>query len=125
MEDNTNWTPFADDNLLGLIDKNLINEYEANGIGTAEIFVFELDIKTPISTMLILDIHRVAFGELYDWAGKWRTTQVMVGQIEPPQPNQVLQQMYQFIDNLNFKISISNTSETHIECLIFAHYVSR
>ena len=30
--------------------------------------------------------------------------------------------MYQFIDNLNFKISISETLNEHLECLIFAHY---
>ncbi len=122
MEDNTNWTPFPDDNLLEITDKNLINEYEAKGLAIAEFFVLEMDIETMISTSLILQIHQIAFGELYDWAGKWRTIQVMVGQIEPPAPNQILQQMYQFIDNLNFKISIAKTQEEHIECLVFAHY---
>ncbi len=32
MIDNTNWTPFPDDNILGLTDKNIINEYEAKGL---------------------------------------------------------------------------------------------
>ncbi len=30
--------------------------------------------------------------------------------------------MYQFIDNLNFKISIAKTKEEHIDCLLYAHY---
>jgi cell filamentation protein len=111
MIDNTNWTPFPDDNILGLTDKNIINEYEAKGLATAELYVFELDTETPISTSLILEIHRIAFGQLYEWAGKWRTTQVTVGQLLPPLPNQVTQAMYQFIDNLNFKISVSNTQQ--------------
>lgn len=71
MENNTNWTPHPEDNLLGLTDKGIINEYEARGLATAELYVFELEMETPISTGLILGIHKIAFGELYDWAGKW------------------------------------------------------
>ncbi len=122
MENQTNWTPFPDDNLLGLTDKNQINEFEATGIAKAELYIFELDIDVEISTMLILEIHKIAFEELYDWAGKWRTTEVSVGQLIPPKPTLVLQSMYQFLDNLNFKISISKTQNDHIECLVYAHY---
>lgn len=33
-----------------------------------------------------------------------------------------MQLMYQFIDNLNFKISVSKTRPEHIDCLILSHY---
>jgi len=122
MSDNTSWTPFPDDNLLGLTDKNLINEYEAKGITKAELFVFGLDTEIEISTTIILDIHKTAFGELYDWAGKWRNVNVTVGQLVPPEPAQIIHLMYQFIDNLNFKISISKTQDEVIEALVYAHY---
>jgi cell filamentation protein len=122
MEDNTTWTPSADDNKLGLTDKNLINEYEAKGIVAAEHFIFQLDNDALLSIKLLLDIHQTAFGALYDWAGKWRTTQVAVGQLVPPEPNQIVQLMYQFIDNLNHKITLATTSNDHIACLTFAHY---
>jgi cell filamentation protein len=122
MDDNTNWTPSPDDNKLDLTDKNLINEYEAKGIATAELFVFELDSETEISTQLLLEIHKIAFSELYDWAGTWRTTTVTVGQLTPPDPSKVLQLIYQFIDNLNFKIRNAETVQDHIDCLTFAHY---
>ncbi len=122
MDDNTSWTPSPDENKLGLTDKNLINEHEAKGIAAAELFVFGLDSDTPFSTQLLLEIHSTAFSNLYDWAGKWRTTKVVVGQLTPPDPTQVLQLMYQFIDNLNFKINNSTTSQEHLECLTFAHY---
>lgn len=122
MEDNTSWTPSSDDNKLGLTDKNLINEYEAKGIAAAELFVFGLDSDTPFSTQLLLEIHSIAFTELYNWAGKWRTTEVSVGQLIPPAPAQVLQLMYQFIDNLNYKINNSTTAAEHLETLTFAHY---
>ena len=122
MNDNTSWTPFPDDNLLGLTDKNLLNEYEAKGITKAELYVFGLDTEVKISTALMLDIHKTAFEELYDWAGKWRNVNVTVGQLTPPEPAQIIHLMYQFIDNLNYKISVSKTQDEIIETLIYAHY---
>jgi len=122
MNDNTNWSPFPDNNLLGLTDKNLLNEYEAKGITKAELYVFGLDTEIAISTTLILDIHRIVFEELYDWAGKWRNENVTVGLLIPPEPAQIIHLMYQFIDNLNYKISVAKTQDEIIETLIYAHY---
>ncbi len=122
MEDNTNWTPAPNENKLGLTDKDLINQYEAKGIALAELFVFQLDSEIEISTQLLLQIHRFAFSELYDWAGSWRTTAVTVGQLIPPNPKQILHLMYQLIDNLNFKIKRSVTLNDYLDCLTFAHY---
>ena len=122
MSDNANWTPFSDDNLLGLTDKNLINEFEAKGITQAELFVFGLDTEVEISTNLILDIHKIAFGELYDWAGKWRNVNVTVGQLVPPEPAYISHLIYQYLDNLNYKLSISRTQEEIVETLVYAHY---
>jgi len=122
MNDNTSWTPFPDDNLPGLTDKNLLNEYEAKGITKAELYVFGLDTEVEISTALMLDIHKTAFGELYDWAGKWRNVNVTVGLLTPPEPAQIVHLMYQFTDNLNYKISVSKTQDEIIETLIYAHY---
>jgi cell filamentation protein len=122
MQDNTHWTPSPDDNKLGIVDKVAINEYEAKGIAAAELFVFSLDSATEISSQLICEIHRVAFSELYEWAGKWRTISVSVGQLLPPPPTKIIQLIYQFIDNLNYKIFHSKTHDDHIECLAFAHY---
>ena len=79
MDYNTSWTPSPDDNKLRLTDKNRINEYEAKGIAAAELFIFGLDSDIQFWTQLLLEIHRIAFEELYDWVGKWRTTQVTVG----------------------------------------------
>lgn len=122
MTDNTNWTPFPDDNLLGLTDKNLLNEYEAKGIANAELYVFGLDTEIEISTTLILEIHKTAFKELYDWAGKWRTVNVSVGQLTPPEPAQIIHLMYQFVDNLNYKISVSKLLDEIVETLIYTHH---
>ena len=122
MLDTTSWTPSDDENKLGIVDKEIINEFEAKGIGLAELFVFQLDSETKISTQLILEIHKIAFSDLYDWAGSWRKNQVIVGQLVPPEPKHVLQLMYQFIDNLNFKVDHANTELEKIECVLYAHY---
>ena len=122
MDDNTNWTPSPDENKLHLTDKNIINQYEAKGLVEAELFVFGLDSDTDISSQLICEIHRIAFSELYEWAGKWRTVSIAVGQLTPPKPIQITHLMYQFIDNLNFKISNAKSPDDHLNCLTFAHY---
>lgn len=122
MENNTNWTPSTEDNLLNLTDKDAINEEEAKGIANAEYFVLGLDTDVTISAHLILEIHKTAFAHLYDWAGKWRNTNITVGQLEPPQPNQIIQLIYQFVDNLNYKITTAKTKEEHVDCLLYCHY---
>ena len=62
MHDNTHWTPSPEDNKLGLTDKILINQHvKARGIADAEFFIFSLDVVTEISSMLICEIHRIAF----------------------------------------------------------------
>jgi cell filamentation protein len=45
MEDSTYQTPSPEDNLLGLTDRDLINDYEAQGIAKAELFLFSLDVS--------------------------------------------------------------------------------
>ena len=122
MEDETSWTPSPEDNKLFLNDKDLINEYEAKGIAFAEFYVFQLDTDIRVTVQLILEIHNIAFSELYDWAGKWRTNKVVVGHLIAPEPSQVVQLMYQFLDNLNFKIDNSKELLDQLDCLTFAHY---
>lgn len=122
MPDNTGWTPSPEENKLGITDKSLINQHEASGIAEAELFIFSLDTEIEFSISLILKIHFIAFSMLYEWAGKWRTAHVTVGQLDPPLPSQILHQMYQFLDNLNFKIANSKTIDDHLDSLTYAHY---
>lgn len=118
MDDSTSQTPSASDNRLGLMDNGLINEYEAKGIAAAELFVFSLDSEMEVSASLIMEIHRIAFSELYEWAGKWRTIEVIVGQLSPPRPHQVHHLMYQYIDEMNHRIAHADTAQTHLTTLV-------
>lgn len=122
MENQTDWTSGPDDNKLELTDRNKINEIEAEGLIKAELFIFDLDESVEISAQLILEIHQIAFVKLYDWAGKWRQIDVTVGKIKPPAPANVPIKMYQFLDNLNFKIKNASDRSERIDCITYAHY---
>jgi cell filamentation protein len=121
-DDSTNYTPGPEENLLGISDFDAINEIEAEGISIAEIMMFELNYEDKITADTILLLHKTAFSVLYDWAGQWRKIQVNVGNLELPAPHRVPNLVYQFLDNLNYKITISKTRQQHIDCLTYAHY---
>lgn len=120
--DNTNWTPFPDDNLLGITDKNLLNEYEASGIAIADLEIYQMEVDQKIRAEIILNLHKIAFGELYDWAGKWRNVEVIVGNLEPPSFKNFPELIYQFFENLHWLISNVENQQDLIDCLAYSHY---
>jgi cell filamentation protein len=121
-EDNTNYTPDAEENRLGLIDKALINRYEAIGIIRAEIALLTMEAEADLTIEKLFELHRIAFEDLYAWAGKWRRINVVVGQLSPPPPHQIPVLMYQFIDNLNFQIKLSATQIEHSKLMARYHH---
>ncbi|HAK77166.1 MAG TPA: hypothetical protein DCR35_08515 [Runella sp.] len=122
MNDETNATPSAEDNLLNITDKQLLNLYEASGIAKAEIMLQEMDAEARFDISLILEIHRTAFSELYNWAGKWRTVQVQVGKLTPPHPSQVPTLMYQYADDVDFRLNLVNEKGEIAELLAYLHH---
>jgi cell filamentation protein len=122
IEDSTGWAPSTNDNLLGLTDKDQINLSEATGITNAELYLFNLDENIQLSAQLILQIHKIAFGDLYDWAGAWRTVKVQVGLLTPPDPVKVPNLIYQFIDNVNYKLSKAISISEKVDVLTYCHY---
>jgi cell filamentation protein len=111
MNDGTDYTPSIDENLLNISDKELLNLYETSGIAKCEILIQELDLATELDISLILEIHRTAFSELYSWAGKWRSIEVQVGKLSPPHPSQVPVLMYQFADDINYRLKRQEIAE--------------
>ena len=71
---------------FGILPRSEIIKLEAEGIKKAQQYIIKLsNRKTKITTQIILDIHRVGFGFIFpDWAGKFRTIDVTVGEYEPP-----------------------------------------
>lgn len=82
----------------------------------------ELDLDVDLDISLILEIHRMAFSELYDWAGKWRSVEVQVGRHAPPHPSKVPALMYQFSDDLNFRLKRVREKEEVADLLAYLHH---
>jgi CRISPR-associated endonuclease/helicase Cas3 len=72
---------------------------------------------------LIRDLHlRIASDLVPDWAGRWRTSEVIVGEHSPPPPYQVALRMRDYGDDLEarFATSVEPASENLLESLAFA-----
>ena len=96
------YTDAPEDNLLGLTDKDTLNKQEALGVARVERFLLEeFDFPVDLLVGLLQNLHRRAFGHLYDWAGHWRTQVPNVGADLPPPADRVPQLLYEFIDELH------------------------
>ncbi|MET4107704.1 Fic family protein [Hymenobacter sp. UYP22] len=120
------YTDAPEDNLLGLTDKEVLNEQEALGVATVERYLLEeLDYPVDLSVALLQDLHRRAFGRIYDWAGQWRTQVPNVGAYLPPAANRVSQLLYEFIDELRHRQTLLGPEPTQDEVaglLAYAHH---
>ena len=67
-------------NKLGLIDPNRINVEEATGFANArDAAIDAFGADTVFSLQYLYDLHRLALGELYDFAGRLRTVNMEKG----------------------------------------------
>ena len=118
------YTDVPEDNLLGLLTNQAINEAEALGVARAELWLTELDYPLEITVPFIRALHRTAFQHLYGWAGHWRTSTPNVGAYVPPAPSKIPQLMYEFEDDLRFRLA--NTPAANVaevaHLLAFAHH---
>jgi hypothetical protein len=93
------YTAAPEGNLLGLTDKDALNEQEALGVARVERYMLEdFDYPVDVTLGLLQDLHRRAFGHLYDWAGRGRTQVPNVGAYLPPPANRVPQLLYEFVE---------------------------
>lgn len=98
------YTDAPEDNLLGLTSKEALNEQEALGVATVERYLLEeVDYPVEFSVTLVQDLHRRAFGQLYDWAGQWRRTVPNVGAYLPPAAGQVPQLLSEWADEVRHR----------------------
>lgn len=121
-KDNTTSGSNIDDNLLNITDQDMINIAEAEGVAKAEKSLLYYEIDTVIDTFLILKIHDTAFGHLYEWAGKLRQVNVIVGNFEPPHYNLLPNLMAEFSNQLQFLLKNVKVEDDLIYSLAFAHH---
>lgn len=120
------YTDAPEDNRLGLTDKDTLNEQEALGVARVERYLLEeFDYPVDVSVGLLQDLHRRAFGHLYDWAGHWRRQVPNVGAYLPPPAHRVPQLLYEFVDELRHRQGLLGGTPTHDEVaalLAYAHH---
>lgn len=77
--------------VFGILSRSKVVQLEAEGVKKVQEHIVKLsENKTVITPEVILDIHKVGFGFIFpDWAGKFRTIDVTVGDYEPPHYSQI------------------------------------
>ena len=71
-------------NWSGCLSQEEVNLRETNGVNRAKEFVADLAMRTepvPITLDLVQRIHTEVFGDIYPWAGKWRTVTLSRGDV--------------------------------------------
>ena len=77
----------------------------------------------PLDESLVADFHRAICAELVpDWAGRWRTVEVRVGNLQPPLPSEVPMRMRDYGRDLSARWDEASTStgDLTLEFLAFA-----
>lgn len=116
MKGKTDETIPVAENLLGITDKDALNIAEAEGLAEAELFLLlNATDETAVTTDFVLDV------QLYDWAGKWRKTEVQVGSLVQPKPYEVPVLMRQLCDDAQFRMNLEMTDSEMAELLAFFH----
>lgn len=117
-------------NLLGLTNREEIAEAEFEGFLTAEIvFTEHLNTHTHFNCKYIQDIHKLALGHLYTFAGKYRTVNMSKGGFLFPTARFIPESMQLFENEVLIKLPdeyadkyalIKDVARVHGE-LLFIH----
>lgn len=110
-------------NKLGLTQKEDIEKEEAKGFVQARVnLTSELTDETRIDTEYILEIHRLALGHLYNFAGQLRTVNISKGGFSFPPAKFLEQAMTDFEDNVLHNLKERyNDREAFIDDLAVVH----
>jgi cell filamentation protein len=89
---------------------------EAALVKAYETLLHEVRVDSPITCELLLHIHRRIFGDLFSWAGRWRTVSISKPGIMWPPPLFVPQAMDEFERNVLQRLSASSLTDDEAFC---------
>ncbi len=94
------------DTSFGILPRSKVITLEAEGIKKAQEYILKLsDKKAVITPQLILDLHKEGFGFIFpQWAGKFRTIEVTVGDYDPPHYTRIPELVTNFCNDLSERI---------------------
>lgn len=100
---NKDATPASNETKLGLLNHDELNIHEAYGLEKTWKYLLDHQ-QENLDILLVNQAHKYGFDFLYDWAGQFRRTTPMVGQLEIPEPHQISELLKRLFDDLEYKI---------------------
>ena len=121
FEADDNSTPLTQDEKEGLKLKWItlrseLNEVEARNIAQAKVWLMTNKNKDIYSDSFVRSLHKKMFGEVWKWAGEYRTTERNIGVA----PYQIPVKLMQLFDDVKFWIE-NNTYENQEIAVRFHH----
>lgn len=94
------------DTAFGILSRSKVIAFEQKGIKKALQYIIKLSgEKAQTNPELICDVHRIGFGFIFpDWAGKFRTIDVTVGEYEPPHYSLIPELVKNMCDDLSERL---------------------
>lgn len=90
---------------FGILPHSEIIKFEAEGIKRAQQYIIKISNQEKITPQVILDLHKEGFGFIFpDWAGKFRTVEVIVGEYEPPHYSKLPELIKNLCDDLTERL---------------------
>ena len=102
------------DTAFGIIPRSEVVFLEEKGIKKAQQNIVKLsERKAEIVSDIIRNIHKIGFGFIFpDWAGEFRTIDVVVGEYEPPHYSRVPELVEDLCDDLSERLKYLSLSKS-------------
>lgn len=108
-------TPASHETRLGILEFEKLNLYEAKGLLNTWKFLLSYQ-SIKITPEIIHKAHRHGFGFLYEWAGTYRRSSPLVGQLELCPPHILPEQVKNLCDDLEYRLN--NLDADNIEHVV-------
>ena len=104
-------------NRLGITDLETLQIEEEKGLASAyESLLSEVRVDTPMRCELVRHIHQRIFGELYEWAGRWRSVNISKPGVTWPPPRFLAENMGQFEQTVLSKYPAAILTDDDVFC---------
>ncbi|PIR52920.1 hypothetical protein COU76_04050 [Candidatus Peregrinibacteria bacterium CG10_big_fil_rev_8_21_14_0_10_49_10] len=109
-------------NKRGIADLETLQLEEEKALARAYETLFEEVLSdTPITTELLLHVHQVIFGDLYEWAGRWRRVTISKPGVTWPPPDYLNNAMDVFEKDVLSKYPAHSLQDDESFCEALAH----
>jgi len=109
-------------NKKGITDLRTLQIEEEKGLARSyEQLLAEVRSDTPMTVSLLLYVHKLIFGDLYEWAGRWRTVRISKPGVSWPPPDFLHQAMKNFEPDVFQKYSAAHLTTDDIFCNAVGH----